>query len=320
MDKILFGKRLNVARKSVGLSLRDLANRLNSDISHTALAKYEKGIMFPSTSILISLSKVLNLPIDYFYKEIHPIKILKDADQSLHMGKRDRSVLLESIRSSCEDYIFLASKVGYEFKNKIEESKEIDKGDLFEISRRAREVFGLGFGEIRNLIHELEFSGIITVMVGFSHQFLSLPLKTNKFRVIAINKNLSALDRRYYLAFEVGRHILGANENKQTLHLFAISFLLPDTRIKELIGTKRNSVSKEEINQLKVDYGVSIKHILELAYNLHIISRRKYQSLKGDIISTGEFISQDKAKLKLYLKERLVSKSTLEKLAPIIDN
>lgn len=320
MDKILFGNRLKIARKSVGLSLRDLASRLNSDISHTALAKYEKGIMFPSTSILISLSKALNLPIDYFYKEIHPIKILKDAGRSLNIGKKDREVLLESIRSSCEDYIFLASENHYEFKEVLGENNIIDSDDIFEISRRAREILGLGFGEVKNLIHELELSGIITVMVGFNNRFISLPLKTDKFSAIALNKKLSGLERRYQLAFEVGRHIIGASQEKQSLHNFAISFLLPPRRLKELLGEKRAYLTNKEINQLKQDYGISIKHILELTYNLHIISRRKYQSLRGEIVSTGDYISQDSSKLKLYLKERLVSESTLEKQSLIIDN
>jgi len=53
----MFGDRLKLARKRAGLSLRDLAARIGSDVSAQAISKYESGKMLPSSSVLVSLAK-----------------------------------------------------------------------------------------------------------------------------------------------------------------------------------------------------------------------------------------------------------------------
>ena len=45
----LFGQRLTNARKMAGLSLQDLANKMENAITRQALNKYEKGEMMPGS-------------------------------------------------------------------------------------------------------------------------------------------------------------------------------------------------------------------------------------------------------------------------------
>ena len=41
--KILFGQRIKSARIMAGLSLRELSNLLEGQVSHNAISKYERG-------------------------------------------------------------------------------------------------------------------------------------------------------------------------------------------------------------------------------------------------------------------------------------
>ena len=48
----MFGERLKLARKRAGLSLRDLEERLNRQVSAQAIGKYERGDMMPGSPVL----------------------------------------------------------------------------------------------------------------------------------------------------------------------------------------------------------------------------------------------------------------------------
>ncbi|MCX6990061.1 MAG: helix-turn-helix transcriptional regulator [Chlamydiae bacterium] len=64
------GMRIQQARKVSGLSLRALADLTN--LSYVAIKKYEDGEEYPSSDILIKLSKVLKVRVDFFFR---PIKV-----------------------------------------------------------------------------------------------------------------------------------------------------------------------------------------------------------------------------------------------------
>src|SRR4030067_397779 len=64
-----FGQRLLSARKMSGLSLRELAGKMNVPITKQALSQYEKGQITPSSKVIIAISNALDLPVDYFFKK-----------------------------------------------------------------------------------------------------------------------------------------------------------------------------------------------------------------------------------------------------------
>ena len=63
MDQLLFKERLSGIRTARGLNQQDLASKLN--ISQSAIANYESGEREPNLDTLVSISKVLNVSIDY---------------------------------------------------------------------------------------------------------------------------------------------------------------------------------------------------------------------------------------------------------------
>lgn len=63
------GQRLKALRKSAGLSLQDIAERLNREYGATTnkgmISKYENGVHEPSAGTLFCLSRILGVSVDY---------------------------------------------------------------------------------------------------------------------------------------------------------------------------------------------------------------------------------------------------------------
>ena len=64
-----FGERLKSARKMAGLSLAALAEKTENMVTRQAINKYEKGLMNPSSEVLLALSHALEIKPDYFFKK-----------------------------------------------------------------------------------------------------------------------------------------------------------------------------------------------------------------------------------------------------------
>lgn len=66
--KQIFSQRLKSARLINGLSMDSLCEKMNHIVSKQSISKYEKGIMMPDSTILIALSKALNVSVDFFFR------------------------------------------------------------------------------------------------------------------------------------------------------------------------------------------------------------------------------------------------------------
>ncbi len=64
-----FADRLISARKMAGLSLQSLADKLGNVVSKQSLNKYEQGKMRPDSKMVIAISNILSVPVNYFYSE-----------------------------------------------------------------------------------------------------------------------------------------------------------------------------------------------------------------------------------------------------------
>src|SRR5471032_615891 len=62
----MIGQRLFRARKAAGLSLRELAAKV--DLSHAAIKKYEDELAVPTSATLIKLAQALQVRTEYFFR------------------------------------------------------------------------------------------------------------------------------------------------------------------------------------------------------------------------------------------------------------
>ena len=65
----MFGDRLKLARKKSGYSLRGLSEALDGLVTAQALGKYERGEMMPNSGVLIRLTKILGVSLEYLLSE-----------------------------------------------------------------------------------------------------------------------------------------------------------------------------------------------------------------------------------------------------------
>lgn len=65
--KDVFAKRLRNARIMQCLSMDALCEKMKNVVSKQTIAKYEKGVILPSSTVLIALANALNIGVDYFF-------------------------------------------------------------------------------------------------------------------------------------------------------------------------------------------------------------------------------------------------------------
>ena len=105
--KDTFARRLVNARKIRCMSQRDLVARMEGKVSSTAIEKYEKAQMMPSSDVLIMLARVLGFRMDYFYR---PFTVAIDADgfefrKQASLGAKKVESIKHMVMSEIEKYL-----------------------------------------------------------------------------------------------------------------------------------------------------------------------------------------------------------------------
>lgn len=67
VNKVLFGKRVKKAREELGKTQFELAEQIG--ISQNFLGDIERGLKLPSVDVLIKISNVLKLSLDYLFSD-----------------------------------------------------------------------------------------------------------------------------------------------------------------------------------------------------------------------------------------------------------
>ena len=103
----LFAERLKSARMLNGLSLQDLADNLENKISRQALHKYEKGNVFPDSTMLGLLATALKVSPDFFMRE-PKIEFGEIEFRKLHkLPAKDENRIIEEVKDKLSRYIEL---------------------------------------------------------------------------------------------------------------------------------------------------------------------------------------------------------------------
>ncbi len=82
------GERIRVRRKCLGLSLRDMAQKIER--SHTTVDKFEKGLLVPDSGVLIRLSEVLEIPLAALLRPSRHTHEIPDGQISFRTKKDQR--------------------------------------------------------------------------------------------------------------------------------------------------------------------------------------------------------------------------------------
>jgi len=324
----MFGQKLKSARKAKGYSLRSLADKVG--ISHNAIAKYENQKDVPGSVILLKISKLLDVPFDYFFREEN-YSISSASFRKRHkFGKKRQGQVLHSALIFLENYLQI-EELSPGSNNPFQKPKcipkvieEYDEIENFVLS--LRQEWELGVDPIWYLIEELERRAVKIVFLDIEDEgFDGFSAWINKkIPAIGIAENWPGQRQRFTIAHELGHLLLSEviSDNlkiEKLANRFAGAFLVPEQSVKQELGEKRTRFTLNELKELKKKYGVSIQSWLIRAKDLHIISDSFYRQIMIDFArkgwkrnEPGEDIDQEKPRR----LERLVFRALMENILP----
>lgn len=312
-----FGIRLSSARKMAGMSLQKLADALGNVVTRQSLNKYEQGKMKPDSNLLINLSDILGVPVDYFYSVPTVAIELRNLDYRKHSSRISavqKASIEEKSKNLLEKYIELETLLNlneepdfFRYKKEI-----ITPDDVVEAANTLREEWNLGYDPIPDVIAMLEDKGYKVIEIDAPKSFDGLSAEVDRSKVIVLNCSLfegNNCRKRFTALHELAHHSLkfpdgmDHKDEEKLCHIFANSVLYPSDMAKKELHYNRFHFYENELVLIKERWGISISAIFQTALRLGIITdyvfitqNINYRSLgyHRDNNEPGRFLSQER--------------------------
>lgn len=283
----IFAQRLKNARVMKGYSMDELVSAMGNSLSKMSISKYEKCQLSPNSSVIISLSKALEQPVDYFFKpftvRIDSVKFRKFKSK---LGAKQENSIKENISDLVERYITIeeicnvAVIFDSPFKNKISTPAQVKKAAL-----DLRDLWKIGNDGIVNVIDLLENHGVKVMEIDAPDSFDGLSSMVNdKYPVIVLNKNFPAERKRFTALHELGHIILPFDSSvsdkaeEALCNIFASEMLILESVFKSIFGISRHDISYQELRSIQLQYGISCDAMMYKAKESGIISEQRYKT------------------------------------------
>lgn len=282
----VFSKRLKSARLMKGLSMDELCERINHLVSKQSISKYEKGMMMPDSTVLIALSKALEVNIDFFFRPY------KTSFENIEFRKKSKlrisvqNSIKEKVSDEIERYMEIEDLLDVE-NHYIARYKEIviqKKDDVFHLVRQLRKDWKIGEDAISNITFLLEENGIKVIYLDAEPGFDGLSGVVNQSKpFIIVNKNANSERQRFTALHELGHLILNIpdelpdKEKEKLCNVFANEMLIPTSELIHLLGEARKDISLQELIPIQSQYGISIDALMYKAKECGIISEQRYK-------------------------------------------
>lgn len=297
MENIINGNRIRKARLYNGLTIDDIAKKL--DISKQTFSLYENNKAKAPFEKIFLLSEKLNFPVKYFFEE-DKVNLESKTTYFRSLMKTTKKSRVEQIIKM--EHLALICNVLFEYINfpklnipEIFCSNNLTNDEIENIAKEVRKSWNLGFEPIEDIIRIVERNGIIVTKIqtstdcidAFSHL---VDINNNSIYLIALSKNKGSLSRnKFDIAHELGHILLHEwSEDIESIsreeyklkedqaNYFASSFLLPkDEFIKDF---KKGGNRLDFYIHLKAKWKVSIGAMLYRAKSLNLITNTQYQN------------------------------------------
>jgi transcriptional regulator with XRE-family HTH domain len=199
----LFGTRFKSARLRSGLSLQDLASRLENKITRQALHRYEKGEVTPNSEMIGRLCEIMGVRPDYFFRDTRIELGALEYRKLQNLSVRDEHRIIEQAREYLSRYLELEEILGLEnqFVNPLNDFGTVASlEDVARAAARVREQWGLGNSAVVNLAGFLEDMHIKVVEIDIETHFNGMQtwvnetfLSSHTTRICVVSLIVSAL-------------------------------------------------------------------------------------------------------------------------------
>ena len=283
----IFAQRLKNARVMKGYSMDELVAAMGNSLSKMAISKYEKCQLSPSSTVLISLSKALGQPVDYFFRpftmQIESVKFRKHKSK---LAIKQEESIKQNISDMFERYITIEEicnasvKFISPFKKPVSSAEQVKEAAL-----KLRDYWNIGSDGIINVIDLLEEHGIKVMEIDAPESFDGLSSMVNDvYPVIVLNKTFPSERKRFTALHELGHLILNFGESvsekdEETLcNLFANEMLILESMFRRIIGESRREITYPELRAVQIHFGISCDALMYKAKTCGIISEPRYKS------------------------------------------
>lgn len=296
------GSRLREGRIYRGLTITDLAAELG--VSKQMISKYENDKAVPNLDALLTLTRILKFPKEYFYETSVEVKTGSTYFRSLlSTGKKEREMhydrvkYLTIIRALLEEYVDFPELDVPDFSDQDTERVE-------EIAEKVREAWSLEDKPIKDIIYLLETKGFVisSLMLGKKSidAFGSQHVVNGKqyYSIVLGNDKKSFYRRQFDVAHELGHKVLHDpylniddlskeefKQIEQEANDFAAAFLLPKESFLRDVSIHPNDLMYYKL--LKKKWSVSIGAMVMRAYKLGAINEGTYQYMQRSISNKG---------------------------------
>jgi Zn-dependent peptidase ImmA (M78 family)/transcriptional regulator with XRE-family HTH domain len=282
LEKIVIGQRLFRARKAAGLSLRDLAAKV--DLSHAAIKKYEDEAATPNSATLIKLAQALQVRTEYFFRpETVALEGIEYRKRSTLPKKRLEAIeheVIDQIERRIElENLFPVPPLKAFVPVAGLPKKIADLSQIEGAAEQVRNAWALGYAPIPELIDALETHGIRVFMID-AHadpKFDGLAASVNGMPVIVVGSNWPGDRQRFTMAHELGHLMLAGRlaedvDEELACNRFAGAFLVPRQSALQELGSRRSYIELKELALLKEEFGLSMGGLLYRARDLGIVT------------------------------------------------
>jgi Zn-dependent peptidase ImmA (M78 family)/DNA-binding XRE family transcriptional regulator len=287
--------RLISARKMAGLSLQSLAEKLGNVVTKQALNKYEQGKMKPNSELIIALSNILNVPVNYFYS-IPSFEVEFENIDFRRFSSRLSSTHEESIKEKAKDlferYFELESILNMEDDNQYFEYPLLisNPDEAEKAAKKLRKEWDLGYDPIADVVEMLEDKGYKVIEVEADGSFDGFKADIGNKKVIVLRKIKDGDDivrKRFTALHELAHHVLKfpeelnekEKEREKLCHVFACALLYPEEMARKEMQKDRFHFYLNELELIKSRWGISFTAIFNRALHLGIINPTVYKKL-----------------------------------------
>jgi Zn-dependent peptidase ImmA (M78 family) len=280
------GERLRIAREGLGLSTREVAERLDAkgvSISHATLANYERGLTHPPEGVLTALARMYNRTIEWLRGTGHVLEGIRY--RALKSVTVHDKVLYSNEASAWLDlYLYLESILAL----RLAPSRQIPRGDRSitgqSLAAEVRKLYRLREHPVPSTISLLEDFGVRVTHVHTDARIDAFAARFGGTRVVVLNAGLTADRMRLTVLHELAHHLyedcldgasLSHDEIEKRAFEFASHILIPSDVLKEAFSGK----SMVRLVNYKEHYGISLAAMVYRARRERLITQREYEKI-----------------------------------------
>lgn len=286
----IFSTRLQHIRKLRGMSLRDLVAATDNAVSVQTLSNYEKGLSFPNGAIMTSLVDALHVSVDALFTEpkVNWGLVNFTYRKRKSLTERTDSQIEESVKEYAERYMEIENILEIvpdaSFRDGFQNTEVRTIEDARSVANNVRNKYQFGEAPIVSLHDFLEEVGVKLIGVDIDSKFDGTNFICDRHSFIIYNSaNNNAERTRFTIAHELGHLLMNIpddvneDEVEKLCNSFASELLLPQSKLRTILGDKREGISLVELKRIRQLYGMSIEAILYAACEIGIITKDRHK-------------------------------------------